>query len=166
MCAHLDASASPICSALPQNTVCKDFAFDWPPPGGSATLRWTIGEADAGTPDGDGGQACFTSTVPPDFKSCTTSADCTVKVHQTDCCGTRHYIGVNAAVSSVYDACESTWDRHFPACGCASGLPTTDDGLAVVDPSTVVASCLTPLGAGPKTCSTMVVGGAFDAGGR
>jgi hypothetical protein len=48
LCAFLDASASPIaCGLTQQNQVCKDFAFDWPPAGGSATIKWVIGDADA-----------------------------------------------------------------------------------------------------------------------
>jgi hypothetical protein len=109
--------------------------------------------------------SCFTDTVPPVYKGCGVDGDCMVKSHQTDCCGTIHDLGVGKGLSSAYDACESAWDRHFPGCGCAAMVTTTEDGKTVTDPSNVTVHCLASGAAGGKTCQTTVASSPPDAGG-
>src|SRR5258708_5807944 len=108
---------------------------------------------------------CFTDTVPAVYKECGVDGDCTVKSHQTDCCGTIHELGASKALSSAYDACESAWDRHFPGCGCPPAVTTTEDGKTVTDPSNVTVHCLASGAAGAKTCQTTVSSPPPDAGG-
>jgi hypothetical protein len=160
--------ATTSCTSTPGSPVCKDFAFDWPPPGGSATLSWVVGEGDAGVPNADAASppidvqappACFNDTVPDTFKACDASADCALETHQTDCCGAHQYLGVNKAFASDFLGCETVWDRRLPDCGCiVAGANTTDDGQVVKDPAAVAVNCVTPIGGGPKTCRTTVVG--------
>jgi hypothetical protein len=165
MCAYLDTSPGQFCATSSQNILCQDFPFDWPPATGGAIIKWVIGEADAGVPPRDAAPACFSNAVTEDFMGCASNADCVAKTHQTDCCGTRHYVGVSSSLASEYDSCEATWDKHFPACGCAEGLPTTDDGQVVTDPTKVAAVCLTPPAGLPKSCFTTLQGTGADAGG-
>ena len=166
MCAYRNIGGpAPSCTSS-QTPICKEFGFDWPPPNGSVTISWTIGDADAGTTPSDGGPACFRDPVPADYKGCTVDGDCTVKSHQTDCCGTLHELGVSKSLSSAYDACESAWDQHFPACGCAAMATTTEDGKTVSDPSMVAVHCLGSSAAGAKTCQTTLSLPPADAGGK
>jgi hypothetical protein len=167
MCAYLDSSPNTFCNASSQNALCEDFPFDWPPPGGNSTVKWVIGDADAGLPPRDAGPACFSSVVTEDFKGCASSIDCVTRPHLTDCCGARHYVGVSSWLSSEFDSCEAAWDKQLPVCNClVAPLSTTDDGQLVADPSKVVAYCVTSLSGLPKTCVTTLQGTGADAGGK
>jgi hypothetical protein len=166
MCAYLDSSPDQFCNAASWNVLCQDFPFDWPPAGGSSTIKWVIGDADAGVPPRDAAPACFSTSVTADFKGCSSSADCVTRTHQTDCCGARSYIGVSSWLASEYDSCETAWDKQLGSCACfVAPISTTDDRQTVTDPSKVVSYCVTSP-AGPKTCLTTLVGTGADAGGK
>jgi hypothetical protein len=107
---------------------------------------------------GDGGASdagsCFTTTVASSYKTCTGDADCVIKTHQLSCCGSLEAIGVSAAQAPAYSICETAWDNHFPACGCAAGPTVAEDGKAVMTLSMVAVHCVaTPTG---KLCMTSV----------
>lgn len=104
---------------------------------------------DAGPPDAP---ACFTDAVTADFERCQTDADCVVKHHQTDCCGTEVAVGVAASVATAYENCEHAWDAHFPGCGCSSRPLTTEDGKTVTDPARIAVRCISASGGG--VCKT------------
>lgn len=73
--------------------------------------------------------ACFASdgSLTALVKGCQSDLDCSFAYHQTSCCGTRQWVGIAIAQAEV-TACERAWDSHFPACGCAEGPTTTEDG--------------------------------------
>lgn len=59
-------------------------------------------------------------------RACTTASDCTYGVHQTDCCGSTHAIGISTSAASSFASEEKACDATYPACGCAA-QPTVDD---------------------------------------
>ncbi|MFI5299920.1 MAG: hypothetical protein ACHREM_17670 [Polyangiales bacterium] len=74
-------------------------------------------------------------------KQCHAASECTFYVHQTDCCGDTVLTGVTKAALAAVTACESTWDKHFPGCGCAEGPPKTDDGKTTTFGATPTVTC-------------------------
>jgi hypothetical protein len=87
-------------------------------------------------------------------RSCTTDADCLVRLHQTDCCGNAVMIGIRTSALGAYNAGEPACMASYPACGCPAGLPTTDSGETVTDLDTVQAACVSR---GPRdVCQTYV----------
>jgi len=109
MCASLTTGQA-FCVGAQQPATCKDFPFDWPPPGGSETLKWVVGDADAGT------------TV-----ACKSTADCTPGLEcgfpQTPACTSTGQCFVAPAVSCL---------AYSPGCACdgteiniaCTGLPS------------------------------------------
>jgi hypothetical protein len=92
------------------------------------TLARDEGQSDAVA---DAVQACFddAGTMPTSaFKTCHADGDCTYFTHQTDCCGDTTLTGVSKSALAHVVTCETLWDKHFPACGCAEGPPKTEDG--------------------------------------
>ena len=61
-------------------------------------------------------------------RACTTSTSCSFGLHQTDCCGTRKAIGFNHDQTMAFGIAEAAWEATCPACGCAEGPTTADDG--------------------------------------
>lgn len=91
------------------------------------------GPADTGVPDAgpDTGSTILctggTDAEFPDFgESCATNADCTVVLHQVDCCGTLEALGIRLDEAGAFAAAEAVCVSQYGACGCAS-QPTTDD---------------------------------------
>jgi hypothetical protein len=66
-------------------------------------------------------------------RGCTGNDTCGQGLHQINCCGTKQAIGFNHAQTTAFDAAESAWEMTCPACGCAEG-PTTDDEGKTCDP--------------------------------
>ncbi len=87
------------------------------------------------------------------FELCHIDADCVVKHHQTDCCGTELAVGAAATTSTAYDDCEHAWATHFPACDCAAQPLKTEDGKPVTDPTRIVVRC-TNVASGAGRCQT------------
>lgn len=86
-----------------------------------------------------GGTAC--QQVGTLDRSCAKDGDCVAVVHTTSCCGAAVWLGLRATEAQPFATLESTCDASYPACGCASGLPTTDDGSAVMRGGAVSVSC-------------------------
>jgi hypothetical protein len=70
-------------------------------------------------------------TFPPLDKSCTTASDCILVIHQTDCCGNAAAVAIGASGGEAFWAAEAQCAAMFPACGCAMGPLSTEDGLMV-----------------------------------
>jgi hypothetical protein len=85
---------------------------------------------------------------------CAADVDCVIRSHQQDCCGTRISIGVTKSLSARYDVCESAWDGHFPACGCAARATVAQDGKPIGNGSTEVVHCVST--ASGMLCQTSV----------
>lgn len=110
------------------------------------------GPNDAGPAPSDAG-ASPCSYVDTLDRGCSADTDCTVGLHQTNCCGSSVMIGYRSTHTEV-PALESQCMASYPACGCPSMLPTTDSGEIVTDTSMVHAACV---GVGPTTqCRTYV----------
>jgi hypothetical protein len=102
--------------------------------------------ADAGSEIvcGAGGGGSF-----PSFdRSCRAAGDCTVAVHQTDCCGNSRAMGINASQRAAFDRAEAVCRPMYPRCGCPAHPPVTDDGAAA-DFSTPI-----PVECRAGTCTT------------
>jgi hypothetical protein len=107
---------------------------------------------DAGPPTADtGSSACaYVDTLD---RSCASDTDCTVGLHQTNCCGSSVMIAYRSTHTEV-PALESQCMASYPACGCPAMLPTTDSGETVTDTSMVHAACVS---VGPTmVCRTYV----------
>lgn len=88
----------------------------------------------------DAGAACgYVDTID---RGCTTDADCSVGVHQTDCCGNSVMLGYRTTDHLVYTNGESACQASYPGCGCPAGLPVTDSEETVTDTSAVLAACV------------------------
>jgi hypothetical protein len=106
------------------------------------------GSMDGGAKDAADASASPCAFVPTIDRSCTVDADCLAFTHTTSCCGSAVWVGVHASEKDRFAALEAACDRTYPACGCASGPPTTDDGSIVRFGSTAGVSCQT------GTCKT------------
>lgn len=97
---------------------------------GSTTLGGTGGGGSTtGTGTDTGGGGGITGSCDFDYaKSCTGDADCVVKVHQINCCGTQEAVGVAASGAADFDAKEAACDATYPQCGCATMGTTAEDG--------------------------------------
>lgn len=90
------------------------------------------GSGDAGHPatGHDAGVDC--TATPPEFpafsKTCSSVSECTVGLHQTDCCGTLDAIGIATSAAAAFSSAEAACVSMYPGCGCASGKITTDNG--------------------------------------
>ena len=63
--------------------------------------------------------------------SCTADADCVAVKHVASCCGTVRVIGLRASEQARFQQLEPQCDASYPACGCATGPTTTDDGSTI-----------------------------------
>ena len=77
--------------------------------------------------------ACMDSSgrVDGSLKHCQSDAECVIASHTTSCCGDITYVGVASASASQFAICETTWDAHFPGCGCPPAPPKTEDGKSM-----------------------------------
>lgn len=65
----------------------------------------------------------------PEFdKSCELDTDCTVVVHQTDCCGNSVAVGISASEQDAFYDVETECSIDFPPCGCPSRPTEAEDG--------------------------------------
>lgn len=94
-------------------------------------------------PPVDVGVDCNHDAFPSFDRTCSTDSDCTVGVHQTDCCGTQVALGMSASQLSQFQYLEDLCEAQYPACGCASGGLRTDDGMHAPtdDTSSVIVRC-------------------------
>jgi len=75
-------------------------------------------------------------------RSCATATDCFAAEHQTNCCGQRTFFGMNTSAQTQYQSRESKCEAAYPACGCAEGRPTTDDGSKIQFSATPGVACV------------------------
>ncbi len=102
LCAFADTSGGAVACTLSQTQTCKDFPFDWPPPGGNTTIHWVVGELDGGAPPADAGAG-----------SCTSTADCP----SNEICGFPK-TPVCAAVGQCFPAPQVICNAYSPGCAC------------------------------------------------
>ncbi len=91
---------------------------------------------------GGAGGAGFCQAVLALGRSCSTADDCFVAKHQTNCCGQRHFIGMNKAAQAQYQELEAKCEAGYPPCRCAEAAPTTDDGSTLRFDGTAAVTCL------------------------
>jgi hypothetical protein len=99
--------------------------------GGAGSTGSGGGVAGRGGSAGGGGAGGTTSTCQAVLaldRSCTTATDCFAGAHTSNCCGQAQFIGFNNSVKAQFQTLEAECDATYPACGCAAGQPTTDDG--------------------------------------
>ncbi|HLK89622.1 MAG TPA: hypothetical protein VKZ18_07000 [Polyangia bacterium] len=90
---------------------------------------------------GAGGASPCQAVVALD-RSCSTASDCVSASHQTDCCGQRVFFGLRASAQAQYQSLEAKCEATYPACGCAEGQPTTDDGSKIQFGATPPVACV------------------------
>lgn len=81
-------------------------------------------------------------------RSCGAATDCVVALHQTDCCGSRRAMGINAGQRDAFNRAEAVCRPMYRECGCPAGIPTTDDGASADPFTTIPVECRT------GTCTT------------
>lgn len=100
--------------------------------GGASTGGTTTG--------GAGGSAACQQAAALD-QSCGVDSDCLAVRHTTSCCGASVWLGINKAGAQEYSTLESVCDASYPACGCASGPPTTSDDSSIPLAANVAVTC-------------------------
>jgi len=108
--------------------------------GGSGT-GGSGGSAGNGAAGGAGGASPCQMVLALD-RSCTSASDCFAAVHQTNCCGQREFIGIRTSAQAQYQDLEPKCEATYPACGCAEGQPTTDDGSKIQFSATPDVTCV------------------------
>jgi hypothetical protein len=99
--------------------------------GGNAGAGGSAGSAGSAGSTGGGGAGGTTSPCQAVLaldRSCTTAADCFAGAHTSNCCGQVQFIGFRNSVKTQFQTLEAQCDATYPACGCAAGQPTADDG--------------------------------------
>jgi hypothetical protein len=100
---------------------------------GGGTGTGTTGSTGTGVQCGGANPSQF-----PSFdKSCNADADCSLVFHQVNCCGTKTAIGINNNEAASFAAAEAVCESQYPACGCAEGPTTAEDGKTP-DPSGMI----------------------------
>jgi len=116
--------------------------------GGTGGAAGTAGSAGRGGTGGMGGVigaggsnviACL--QVPALDRSCTTDADCFAASNIADCCGRLQYIGLHTTQQTIYTGLEQQCQATWPACTCATGPTTTDDGSQIKNGMSVGVKC-------------------------
>jgi hypothetical protein len=144
--------------------------------GGSAGAGGRGGTGGTGGVAGTGGtstNACL--TVPTLDRTCTTDADCFAASNIADCCGRLQYIGLHTTEQTRYAGLEQQCQATWPACTCATGPTTTDDGSRIKNGmsvgvtcrqgvcTTFVPACGGPCAAGLTCFSCQISGGQYGA---
>jgi len=112
--------------------------------GGGAATAGAAGATSSGGSGGSGAIDCSKTGAGafPDFdKTCAAAADCVLKFHQINCCGTRDAIGINKDQGAAFDAAEMTCEMQYPGCGCAQQPTTAEDGKTAQDESMIMVDC-------------------------
>jgi hypothetical protein len=91
----------------------------------------TGGPSDAGAGDASDARGNVCAEVAAVDRSCAVDADCLAGIHTINCCGSAVWIGFRSSEKDRFASLEAACDKTYPACGCASGPPTTDDGSIV-----------------------------------
>jgi hypothetical protein len=97
---------------------------------------------------GSSGQYCYNPLPSGMFdQSCTQAADCALKFHMIDCCGSLAAVGINQAAAAAFDAAEQQCQA---ICDCVSQPTIADDGNSSTDPTAFQVDCAA------GACSTSV----------
>ncbi len=109
--------------------------------GGSGATGGSAGDAST-----DGGfSKCFDAQgnfAAYDLKTCGGAGECSMIVHQTDCCGNTLLLGVASNHLKELQACEQAWRATLGACGCPAGPPSIEKpNTTVADPSAAAPQC-------------------------
>ena len=99
--------------------------------GHAGGIAGAAGNTDGGANDAIDAPMNACGFLPTIDRSCTVDADCLAFTHTTNCCGSAIWVGIRASEKDRFTALEAACDRTYPACGCASGPPLTDDGSIV-----------------------------------
>jgi hypothetical protein len=73
--------------------------------------------------------------------TCNSDTDCVAVPHQTDCCGSIMYIGINQTFRNEFQTLEAKNSEACGKCQCRSQPLTTQDGHTVSDASKVGVHC-------------------------
>ena len=82
-----------------------------------------------------------TPTFPSFDKTCAGATDCTIGLHQINCCGSMKAIGINQAEKTRFDADEKLCESQYPGCGCAAAPTVAEDGHSEDAGKTIVVEC-------------------------
>ena len=102
------------------------------------------GAAGQGGGGGSSGVDCSVAmtSFPAFDRTCSAPADCVLRFHQVDCCGSQVALGVNQADSADFDAAEAVCQSQYPGCGCAAMPTVADDGTTSGDPAAFSVDCV------------------------
>lgn len=89
---------------------------------------------------GGGGQFCYTpaSSIPFE-RTCATSADCELRFHMIDCCGTLAAVGIYEGDAAAFDMVEAMCQ---PVCDCVAKPTVADDGKTSDNAAAFQVSCV------------------------
>jgi len=145
-----DPGAPDVPEAIPDSAsdLLTDTAFDTRP---DSALDATLDSAQLDVPDVGVIQCGKFPYVFPSFdNACAIDTDCALALHQTDCCGSRVALGIDAGLQAAFDAAEKVCEAQYPACGCVGGPITADDGGKTYNQALVGVACK------DHVCSTFV----------
>jgi hypothetical protein len=96
---------------------------------------------------------CDAGTFPTFDNGCSDTINCSIGLHQINCCGTLMAIGINHAFRDAFDKAEANWRTACPAaCGCVAGPTRAEDGK-VGSSQSVMVKCESS-GPGSGRCTT------------
>lgn len=104
------------------------------------------GATGGGATGGGGLEGVDCTAAPPEFPAfdptCSAPADCVLKFHMVNCCGSMAATGVNQGDSAGFDAAEAVCQSQYPGCGCAAMPTVADDGTTSGDPAAFSVDCV------------------------
>jgi len=112
--------------------------------GEPSTTGGTTGETTGETTGGGGPIQCTADPqVFPEFdRSCMNNRDCTIVLHQVDCCGSLVAWGLHNDAGKPFAEAEAVCQEQFPDCDCAPKLTVCDDGKATEDVGQIGVACM------------------------
>lgn len=132
------------CSMCPATTSggtsSSDSASSEPGSTGEPSTTGGTGETTGG---GGPIQCTADPQVFPEFdRSCMNNRDCTIVLHQVDCCGSLVAWGVNNDAGKPFAEAEAVCQEQFPQCDCAPMLTVCDDGKMTGDVGLIEVACV------------------------
>jgi hypothetical protein len=91
---------------------------------------------------GAGGTTSSCQAVLALDRSCAIASDCFAGTHTSNCCGQKQLIGFSNSAKIQFQALEAQCDATYPACECAEGQPTADDGSRLRSNDAAGVTCL------------------------
>jgi hypothetical protein len=74
-------------------------------------------------------------------KTCTIADDCSIGVHQTNCCGATQAIGMTKAELTRFTADEKVCVDQYPPCACPATPTVAEDGRNPIAGQAIVVEC-------------------------